>query len=271
MERPAEFAGKEFLTPQEADEWSKKTVENRNADRRKQGAADLTAAYNNAWYDWGTKHASTLRSSLVIDPPDGKIPPLTSEGQQRLRSAIPTSGFQEGLRIFNSWLDRGLWERCITRGLPDIMMPTAYNNNYQIFQTRDYVAILAEMIHDVRLIPLDGRTHVDRSVRQWMGHSIGRWEGDTLIVDTTNFTNKTNFRGAGENLHLTERLTRVAPDLLRYQATIDDPTTFAKPWTFEIPATPAEGRIYEYACHEGNSSMLHALSGSRVVEKELKR
>jgi hypothetical protein len=147
------------------------------------------------------------------------------------------------------------------------MLPTAYNNNYQIFQTKEYVAILAEMIHDVRIIPLDARPALGASIRQWMGSSRGRWEGDTLVVETTNFTDKTTFRGSRQALHVTERFTRVDRDLLKYQATIDDPTTFTQPWTIEVPATPADGRMYEYACHEGNYAMAHALSGSRAAEK----
>jgi hypothetical protein len=125
------------------------------------------------------------------------------------------------------------------------------------------------MIHDVRIIRLGGRPHLPSSVRQWMGDSIGHWEGDTLVIDASNFTDKTNFHGANADLHLTERLTRIAPDILRYTATVDDPTTFTRPWTFEISATPTEGQMYEYACHEGNSSMEHALTGSRAREKEL--
>jgi hypothetical protein len=267
LERPAELAGKEFLTPEEAAEWSKRMVTQRDTDRRREGNADVTAAYNNAWYDYGTKAVSTRRTSLIVDPSDGRVPPLTAEGQKRAAAAIPNSGFQDG-RILGSWLDRGLWERCITRGLPDVMLPTAYNNNYQIVQTPDTVAILAEMIHDVRVIPLDGRPHLTPGLRQWMGNSRGHWEGDTLVVDTTGFTDKTTFRGSSENLHLTERFTRTERDLLIYRVTIDDSTTFTKPWTIEIPATPADGTLYEYACHEGNYAMVHALSGSRAKEAE---
>src|SRR5262249_3405837 len=147
-------------------------------------------------------------------------------------------------------------------------LPTAYNNNYRIVQTPDTVAILAEMIHDVRIIPIDGRDHISPKIRQWMGNSIGHWEGDTLVVDTTNFTEKTSFRGARQNLHLIERFTRVSSGVLNYQVTIDDPSTFTRPWTIEMPAIPTEGEMYEYACHEGNSSMEHALSGSRAKEAE---
>jgi hypothetical protein len=267
MERPAELAGKEFLTAEEAAEWSKRMITQRDTDRRREGNADVTAAYNNAWYDYGTKAVPTRRTSLVVDPRDGRVPALTPEGQKRAASAIPNSGFQDQ-RILGSWLDRGLWERCITRGVPDVMLPTAYNNNYQIFQTPDTVAILAEMIHDVRIIPLDGRPALGSGIRQWMGSSRGHWEGNTLVVNTTNFTDKTSFRGSGENLRLIERFTRVSRDLLKYEVTVEDSTTFAKPWTIEIPATPTDGKIFEYACHEGNYAMVHALAGSRAKEAE---
>ncbi len=146
-------------------------------------------------------------------------------------------------------------------------MPAGYNNNYQILQTPEYVAILIEMIHDVRIIPLDGRRHASQTIRQWSGDSRGRWEGDTLVVDTTNFTHKTNFRGSSESLHLTERFTRVDSGTLNYEFTIDDPASFTKSWTAAIPMTKAEGPIFEYACHEGNYGMTNLLNGARVEEK----
>src|SRR5262249_45951412 len=146
-------------------------------------------------------------------------------------------------------------------------IPGGYNNNYQIFQTPGYVVIFIEMIHDVRIIPLDGRPHLPQNIRLWMGDSRGRWEGNTLVVDTTNFTDKTHFRGADENLHLTERFTRVSPDMILYQFTVDDATAFTKPWTGEAPLMRTEGPIYEYACHEGNYSMTNVLSGARAAEK----
>jgi hypothetical protein len=266
LERPAELAGKEFFTPQEAAEFSKRVVNQRDTDQRREGIADVTAAYNNHWYDYGTKFIPTLRTSLVIDPSDGRVPPLTTEGQKRAAAATPISGFQDG-RLLESWLDMGLWERCITRGMPNVMLPTAYNNHLQIFQTPQYVVVLAEMIHEARIIPLDGRPRLAPVLQQWTGSSRGRWEGDTLVVETTNFTNKTTFRGSSDNLHLTERFTRVSADVLRYQVTVSDPSTFTKPWTIEVPATAAEGQIYEYACHEGNYAIPNALSGSRAAER----
>jgi hypothetical protein len=165
--------------------------------------------------------------------------------------------------------DRPLAERCIlwpTAGPP--MLPSGYNNNYQILQTPRQVVILVEMIHDVRIIPLDARPHASPNIRQWLGDSRGRWEGNTLVVTTTNFTNKTNFRGSSENLRLTERFTRLDADTINYEFTVDDPTTFTKPWTAAVPMTKAEGPIFEYACHEGNYGMTNLLSGARAEEKD---
>ncbi|MEQ1870400.1 MAG: hypothetical protein ABL961_10295 [Vicinamibacterales bacterium] len=269
FERPKELADKATLTAEEAVVYAKKVADGRNVDLQRQPGknSDVTSAYNEAWYDRGTRVIPTMRTSLVVDPPDGRIPPLTPDGQARVARAIPQSGIQQ-FSIVGSWLERGIWERCITRGVPDVMLPTAYNNNYQIFQTKDNVTILAEMIHDARIIPLDGRPHLAPGLRQWMGDPRGHWEGDTLVVDTTNFTNKTTFRGSSENLHLIERFTRTDKDTLTYRATIEDPTTFTKPWTIEMPAVRLDADIYEYACHEGNYGMSNLLSASRAAEKE---
>jgi hypothetical protein len=147
------------------------------------------------------------------------------------------------------------------------MLPGGYNNNYQILQTPEYVVILIEMIHDVRLIPLETRPHLPRQIHQWLGDSLGRWEGQTLVVDTTNFTDKTNFRGSGEHLRVTERFTRVDEGTLLYQFTVDDPQSFTRPWSAEIPMKKVEGPIFEYACHEGNRSMENILSAARSEEK----
>ena len=151
------------------------------------------------------------------------------------------------------------------------MLPAGYNNNHQIVQTADYVLILSEMMHDARIIPLTERSRLPGNVRQMFGNSLGHWEGDTLVIETTNFTNKTNFRGAGENMRLTERFTRLDPETLLYQFTIDDPESFAKPWSGEIPMKKTEGPILEYACHEGNYSMVHTLSAAREEEKKTGR
>jgi hypothetical protein len=148
------------------------------------------------------------------------------------------------------------------------MLPGPYNNNFQIFETRDQVVILNEMIHDARVIPLDGRPHLASNIRLLMGDSRGHWEGHTLVVDTTNFSGKFSVRGSDENLHLTERFTRVSPDTLLYEFTVDDPTAFTKPWTAQIPVTKTKGPIFEYACHEGNYAMADILSGARAAEKK---
>jgi hypothetical protein len=212
---------------------------------------------------------ASRRTSLIIDPPDGKIPALTFAAQkaQLERAAVTREHAFDGPEY------RNLAERCLvwgTGGPP--MVPGGYNNNYQIVQTPDYVVILVEMIHDARVIPinggpLNGSPHLTSSVREWMGDSRGRWEGDTLVVDTTNFTNKTNFRGADENLHLIEKFTRTGPDTVLYEFTVDDPTAFTKSWTADIPMNRIAGPILEYACNEGNYGMEGILSGARTQEK----
>jgi hypothetical protein len=264
FERPKELAGKEFFTEEEAAEFARKAVAQANRDRR--GATpeeDVAGAYNEAFFDRGTKVASTLRTSVVIEPADGRVPPLKPEAR--------TAGAQRAAiqrRRPEKPQDFSLPVRCIlwpTAGPP--MIPGPYNNNYQIVQTRDYVAINVEMIHDVRVVPLDGRAHLPALVRLWMGDSVGHWEGDTLVVDTTNYTDKTPFRGSDQNLHVVERFTRINSDTIRYRFTIDDPTSFERPWTGEIAMSKTAGPIYEYACHEGNYSLSTMLAGARAEEK----
>ncbi|HZS50551.1 MAG TPA: hypothetical protein VFA54_06815 [Bryobacterales bacterium] len=264
FERPKEFAGKEFFTEQEAVEFARRVLDNANRDRRgTTPEADVAGSYNESWFDRGTAVAPTRRTSIVIDPPDGRVPPLTPEARKTMAALAairrrPPEGPE----------DLGLQDRCIiwpTAGPP--MVPAGYNNNYLILQTPQYVAILIEMIHDVRIIPLDGRPHLPQSIRQWMGDSRGHWEGDTLVVDTTNFTDKTHFRGSDQNLHLTERFRRTGPDTIEYRFTVDDPTAFTRPWTGEISMLKTPGPIYEYACHEGNYAMTNVLSGARAQEK----
>jgi hypothetical protein len=268
LERPDELAGKAVLTEQEAAAYEKQTVERNNVDRRSAiigTETDVARAYNNAWYDRGSKVEKSRRTSLIVDPPDGKIPPLTPEAQQRMaerakaRNLHPADGPE----------DRALNERCIlnnTTGPP--MLPGPYNNNYQIVQTPGAVVIVNEMIHEPRIVAMDGRAHLPQSIRLWKGDSIGHWEGDTLVVDTTNFTDQTNFRGAGENLHLVERFTRVDAETLRYEFTVDDPRSFTRSWTAAIDSAKTEGPILEYACHEGNYGMRNLLSAARAEEKK---
>ena len=264
LERPAELAGKQFFTPAEAAAYEKQLAVSNDVDRRPTSVeTDVALGYNAAWWDRGTRVVKTLRTSLIVDPPDGKIPALTTDGERRAavlaaqRKAHPADGPE----------DRSLGERCLvwpTAGPP--MMAGPYNSNYQILQIPGYVVIFIEMIHDARIIPLDGRPHLPSTVRQWMGDSRGRWEGNTLVVDTTNFTGKTRFRGASENLHLIERFTRSDADTILYEFTVEDPAIFTKPWTAQMTLSKSPGRIYEYACQEGNYSMVGILSGARAEE-----
>jgi hypothetical protein len=266
LERPAEFAGKAVLTQKEAAEFAQETVQRNNADRRDGTGTDtdVARAYNNFWYDRGTRAVKTDRTSLIVDPPDGRIPALTAEAQQRVAARAE----RRRLHPADGPEDRGLSERCLnwaTAGPP--MLPGAYNNNYQIVQTPDTVVIFNEMIHDARIVPMDGRPHIPRAVRQWLGDSRGHWEGDTLVIETTNFTSKTAFRGSSENMRLIEKFRRVDPDTLLYEFTVDDPAAFAKPWTAQIPSVRSDGPIFEYACHEGNYGMFGILSSARAEEK----
>jgi hypothetical protein len=266
LERPTNLRDKAFFTPQEAAAFEKEIIDRNNADRRDGGAdADVGRAYNDAWYDRGTKVVKTLRTSLIVDPPDGRVPPLLPAGERRLQAQSPAN------RKFDGPEDRPLAERCIIwPNLGPPMLPSFYNNNFQIVQGPGYVAILSEMIHDVRMIPTDGRPHLPASIRLWAGDPRGHWEGNTLVVDTTNFTDKTAWRGSGENLHLVERFTRTDADTLMYQVTVEDPSTWAKPWKIEIPMRKTTGPIFEYACQEGNYAMAGVLAGARAEEKKAK-
>jgi hypothetical protein len=264
LERPRELADKTFFTEQEALQYEKQVREQNNADRREGGAqADLGRAYNDFWYDRGTKVVGNRRTSLIVDPPDGKVPALTPDAQKRqAERAAVGRGHQ-----FDGPENRALTERCLvwpTAGPP--MMPSFYNNNYQIVQGPGYVMILVEMVHDVRIIPTDGRPHLPANIRQWFGDSRGHWEGDTLVVETTNFTDKSSFRGSDENMKLIEKFMRTGPDTILYEFTVNDPTVFTKPWTAQVPMNKMQGPIIEYACHEGNYAMSGMLAGARADE-----
>ena len=219
-----------------------------------------TGNYNQFWVV--EREFSDKRTSLVIDPPDGRIPELTPARQAK--TAELKANWRRPPRGPE---DRGLGERCITFGVP--RLGAGYNSYYQILQTPDTVAIVMEMIHDTRIIPLDGRPHVDDGIRQWHGDSRGRWEGDTLVVETRNFSPKSSFRGSSENLRLVERFTRVGPETLEHEVTVEDPTTWTRPWTVMMPLKKSEDAIYEYACHEGNYSMESMLGGARRQEAGL--
>jgi len=272
LERPAEFAGKATLTDADAKVWEQKEHQAwQDLDGTSEGplhktkGSEGTGAYNVLFYDMGSGLArvdGVKRTSMVIDPPDGKIPPLIQQARERNRAAAARS------RSAGNVKDRGLSERCIyvsMAGPP--MLPTLYNNNYQIVQTPDTIMILAEEIHDVRIIRMNAQ-HAPENVRQWLGDSVGHWEGDTLVVETTNFTDQTRFRGSSKDLKVTERFTRVDANNIVYKATVEDPSTWTKPWTVELPFAAAPGPIYEYACHEGNYAIEDILEGARKAEAE---
>ena len=262
LERPAEVADKEFLDGKE--------LEDALARRAKTiaGVADggVVGAGPSHWYENLT--AKSRRSSLVIDPKNGRLPPLTAAARAR---ATADEAARKGRGPADSWTDRSLWDRCITVGLPAVMFPTGYNNNVQILQAPGVVTITHEMMHDARVIPLDGRPHVSPRIRQYMGDSRGRWEGNTLVVDVANFHPGdittfhpfTNIRAARESLHLIERYTRSAADQVRYEVTVDDPRTFERPWTAVLDLAP-QAEMYEYACHEGNRGLENILRAARL-------
>ncbi len=263
FERPKEFADRQVLTEQEAAEFEAQTNQRNSIDRPP--PPGNPGGYNQFWFDRGTKTVPTRQTSLVVDPPDGRVPAFIPEAQKRADARAQYRRDHPA----DSWEDVSLFTRCLTRGLPGAMTPGFYNHNYQILQAPGYVAILVEMIHDVRIIPVDERSHLAPSIRQWMGDSRGRWEGDTLIVETTNFSPKAEYRGASTNLSLVERFRRVDADTIHYEFTVEDPTTWTRPWTAAIPMTKdgAPDRIFEYACHEGNYGIVNILAGHRNEEK----
>jgi hypothetical protein len=271
LERPAAFNAKAVATDEEATKFEKQNNDGLYGDKRSTNAeSDRDHAYNSLFFDRGTELArvdGVKRTSLIIDPPDGKLPTMTAEGQKRASERLRQ--FQRYDRV----QDRPLGERCLmgfgsTSGPP--MLPVLYNNNYQIVQTPQTIMILVEMVHDVRYIHLDRKEHLPSAARQWMGDSIGHWEGDTLVVDTTNFTDKTRFRGTAQNLHVIERFTRADAGTILYKATIDDPATYTKQWTMEYPFLATQGPIFEYACHEGNYAMPDILGGARKSDQASK-
>jgi hypothetical protein len=271
FERPAELAAKAFFTDEEAAAFEADTLARNDRDRRDGGAAvDSARGVADYWFDRGT-HVATMNgkklTSLVIDPRDGRVPALTAEARAKNaeRNADNRDHPADGPE------NRSLQERCLAfnAGPPIGLGP--YNNYVEIFQTRDAVAIFTEMIHDARIVWTDGRPHASAAMKQWLGDSRGRWDGNTLVVDTTNFTDKTGFRGSGETLHLVERFTRVDANTLHYEYTVDDPATFTKPWTAVLPMTKTGERIYEYACQEGNYALPDILRGARYQERQTPR
>lgn len=283
LQRPKDLGDKEFFTPEEAAAWKKRMLVERNKDRRDGGSvADLTRAYNDVFWDSGSDVSPTLQTSLIVDPADGRMPVFTAEARDKMATEMATIKAKcadptRACPLTNGgqpWPadgpeDRPAMERCIiwpTSGPP--MLPSAYDSNYQIAQTKDTVMIFVEAIHDVRVIPLDGRPHLPSNVRQLMGDSRGHWEGDTLVVDTTNFNDEPTLYNADRNLHVTERFKKASPDVLLYEFTVNDPTVFAKPWSGAIAMTAIKGPLFEYACNEGNYGMQGILRGARVDEKK---
>lgn len=277
IERPAQFAGKPTITDAEAASFENALTQDlKDEDGKSDGpliraaGSSGTGGYNALFIDRGSQMDridGVKRSSLIVDPPDGKIPPVTEAA--RARRAKEMRNFFN----YDDVKNRPLSERCIigfssTAGPP--MMPVLYNNTYEFVQTKDNILILVEMVHDVRVIRMNG-THAPSNVRTLLGDSIGHWDGDTLVVDTTNFRQETAFMGASENLHVIERFERTSADTILYKATIDDPSTFTKQWTMEFPFNATKGPVYEYACHEGNYAMTDIMGGAREMEKKQKK
>ena len=271
FERPAELAGKAFLSEKEVAELEALAAENRVARPPREGDP---GAYNQVWFDSGTKVVKTRSTSLVVDPPDGRVPLRPEAEAKRDYNAAHNSDSYEYMSV---------WDRCITRGVPGGMFPAGYNNAYQIVQTPGYVTILYEMIHEARVIPIDGRAHVPPSVRFWNGDPVGHWEANTLVVDTTNFNGKGwiatsaaagRIKGIPQStaLHVVERFTRVDRDTIDYRVTIDDPNYYTRPWTVSVPLnSDPTYRMFEYACHEGNEAMSNILNGGRARDKAAKQ
>ena len=264
LQRPADLVGRELLTEEEVVAQNQDSATRATAERRGEltPERDLGLAYNQFWWDRGN---STGRTSLIVDPPDGRLPALTREA--RKRQADTRTARSE--RPYDSWTDRPLQERCMTyQRVPPV--PSGYSNTYQIFQVPGYVAILNEMIHDVRVVPLDGRPNVSEGIRQWNGDSRGRWDNDTLVIETANYRDQTTWRGfpGSRALRAVERFTRVDAHTIHYRYTIYDETTYTRPFTVQLPLVSPPGYvIYEYACHEGNYSIANVLAGARAQER----
>jgi hypothetical protein len=266
FERPADLAGKATLTPEEVAQLEQRAAKNR-VDRPP--AAGDVGSYNQFWFDSGTKVVSTRQTSLVVDPPDGRVP-VKPEAEARRDFNLAHNA--------DSYEYMSVWDRCITRGIPGAMFPAGYNNAYEILQIPGYVVIHYEMIHNVRVIPLDGRPHLPASVKLWDGDARGHWEGNTLVVETTNYNGKgsisTSAAGGrikgiaqSEALTVVERFRRTGRDTIQYQVTIDDPNIYTRPWTVSIPMVrDPQYQIFEYACHEGNHGVEGALRAGRAQD-----
>lgn len=279
LERPEEYEQQKILPLEELAVFREGQLQRRNADRRGANtASDLERGYNDFWWDYGRELTDDGRTSLIIDPPNGRMPAFTPAEATRVRQ--PRRGASRERIVLGIVPDGpenlGLAERCLlgfNSGPP--MIPSNYNNNVQVFQSRGYVVLFNEMIHHTRVIPLDERPHLPAHIRQWAGDSRGTWDGDTLVVETINFTAKSSFTGlahlrggSGRNLHLVERFTRAGRDRLLYEFTVTDSDAWVRPWTVAVPMTRTENPTYEYACHEGNYAMLNILTGARAQEDD---
>ena len=272
LQRPEDLGDKAFLTEEEAAQREKSAVDRAvrlwNKDAQRTEAGGNVGGYNNFWMDQGTNIIGTRRTSLIVDPPNGRLPDVTEAGRER--AAAGRGSFGDDLP--ESYVDLSNADRCMTgfnAGPP--ITPGGYNQNMQLFQTEDYVVLLTEMVHTVRVVPLDGRPALDAGVRQWSGDSRGHWDGETLVVETANFDAKRGWRGSTPGMRLVERFTRVNEDTLLYEFTAIDPDTWVIPWTVELPMRRNELPLFEYACHEGNYAMDAMLGGARADERQAAR
>jgi len=270
FERPAEFGTRARLTD---EEFAQREAQARNqlksdnadfdpetADTSRAGQVGSATSPPPTWLERGKP---SRRTSIVIDPPNGRLPDVSPAGVARLRAA-GRGALDNG--PFNGPEDMGLYQRCITRGVPNAMFPAVYNANTRIVQGQGFVAITYEMIHETRVIPTTPRPHLPADVRQYLGDSRGHWEGDTLVVDVTNFNSKDDYRGSGAGLHLIERYTRTPDGGLKYEVTVEDPDTWSRPWTAALELRPQQAGMFEYACHEGNYAMKNMLTASRAAD-----
>ena len=262
LERPRNFADQSVLTDEQRAELDAQAARNLN----RPPPPGSTGAYNSFWLDRGTR---TEQTSLIIDPPDGRLPAKTARAKDM---DAPFEAARSG-GAPDTWEDLNLYDRCITRGLPGAMIPGFYNHNYQILQTADYVVILVEMIHDARIIPLTDRPHLPPQIRQWLGDSRGRWEDDTLVVETSHFSARGDQRvrnlvlAGSEHSHVVERFRRVDADTIEYRFTVTDPSSYRNAWTAQVPMAKLGGPLFEYACHEGNYGLRNILAGARAAEQ----
>ena len=267
LERPNQFDGKKLEDISDSELTELRNERNRQAEERAPNLGVLPGSNPVHWFEnFGAKNS---RAWLIIDPPDGRVPPLVADAQGR---PAPAGGSSFGNGPFNSTLDFSLYDRCISRGVPGSMTPAIYGNAYQIVQGQAYIGIRYEMIHEARLIPLDGRPHASGKIRTFMGDAKGHWEGDTLVVETTNFDRRILYRNASENLKIVERFRRVGPDTIEWSVTLDDPQTWTRPWTWamDLSRRDESQQPFEYACHEGNYGMRNMLNAAREAEKAAK-